>query len=234
MGFFKDGPTRIELLHTRDLEEAARELASRYERVFVRNKNILWNPIRLRRSRLQDLKPFIVLNPPAFDAELAAWNERGGMVIYDRSYQRAENVAAHHAQLISECPLSLADLDNYVDGARDVAVIYWPPRWDEHRRCVGSCGRAPSSASASTSSSQGADTNEALGAPWISLRASPVAGDTESARSSSSRLAQLWRVRNATFRMRDYKMVTPVILRVPPQDRTLAEVYAYIVRECPR
>lgn len=223
----------VQHLHTRHLEDTARALAGAHDRVLVRNKNVLWQPIRLRRAKLADLAPFIVLNPPAFDSELAAWNERGGMLIYDRAYQRAENIAAHHAQFIVECPLSVQDLDNYVDGTRDLAVIYRPPSWREHERCVGLLWPSAELCRRYYDLVQAAPKSGALAKALDLPEGFTVANDDWMSEQLGLSTAELWRVRNATFRMRDFRMVNQVIPRIAPEDRTLAELYHYIVREFP-
>jgi hypothetical protein len=232
MVFSKGSPeTRIE--KTRDLVAAAIGLHELYGRVLVRNKNIVWHPIRLERKRLQHLEPYIVWNAPEFDAQLLAWNREGGMMLYDRAYLRSENIAGHDAQLVVECPLDMEMLDAYAEGTRDHLVIYQPPNWDEHRSCV--LDLHPSEARCR----QFFDLVQA-GPEVAQIRETlklaegfHVLSDERAAAVMKLNGAQLWRIRSAIFRKRDLQLVTQLVTRIEPEENTLAGIYAYIVNTFP-
>lgn len=224
-----------EILHTRNHEEAARALAARYDRVLIRNKHILWKPIRLRRAAIADLEPRIVLNPQQFDSELDAWNKDGGVVMYDRAFKKYENIAAHHAQLLTECPISVEDLERYIEGTRELVVIFMPPHWREHERAVREfypdarlCERFYRIAQRGGTPSAGV--LAAMGA----VEAGRMVSDADMAAALKVTTAQLGRIRRAMLRKREWKMVTPVVLRIEPEDATLAQTYRFIERECPK
>src|SRR6185295_5714552 len=132
--FFNVGNLATALLHTRDMEKTVRALGAQYGRVLVRTRTDLENPIRLRRGKIADLEPRVVLNDPSFDSQLQDWELNGGILLYERPF--VKQVRAHHAQLFVECPLSIEELEYKMQATHDVAVIYRPPRWDEHRRDV--------------------------------------------------------------------------------------------------
>jgi hypothetical protein len=204
------------------MEGAARALAGRYDRVLVRAKNALFHRIRLRRSKLADLKPYITLNPAAFDAQLDAWNEAGGMLIYNRDYRREENIDAHHAQLVCECPLSVDAVTKFTEKTREILVIYRPPNWREYDRRVNDLYP---------------DASICMRFYEI-IRASKkqdgfhVVSDESMREALNVTSPQLFRIRKATFLARDYRMVIQVIPRIEPVDSTLVGVYNWILREC--
>lgn len=223
------------ILHTRDMEQAVRGLAARYERVLVRNKHILWKPIRLRRAALADLEPRIVLNPPQFDSELHAWNREGGVLVYDRAFKRDENIAAHHAQFITECPLSIEMIERVSEGTREAVVVYLPPNWREHERGVrdtfpdaATCERVYRMAQ------RGARPSQALLDALGAKEEGRVISDVEIISALKLSSAHLHRIRSAMLRKREWKMVNPVVLRIAPEDATEAQVYRFIERECPK
>lgn len=222
-----------EFLHTRDMEGTARKLADRYPRLFIRNKLNLWNPIRLRRSNLADLHPAIVLNPPEFNSELLKWNQDGGTLIYERSYQKDEDVAAHNAQLVCECPLSVAELNAFAEGTQDMAVIYRPPNWDEHRRNVHDLYPTAGLCKQFFEKAQSSAEDSALENALMLPEGFQVCSDEAMRGHLGITSAQLWKVRNTTLRKRDYRFITQVILRHVPDDKQLADVYYFIKRECP-
>jgi len=223
-----------EIVHTRNREETARELLRRYGRVLVRNKNNLWNPLRLRRAALADLNPFIVLNPQEFDTQLAAWNREGGLCIYDRAYVALENIAAHPAQLISECPISIPQLDAWTEGTSEIAVVYRPPNWNEHRRWVRSnfpraeqCRRLYDFIAAAPACP------EVAAAVGMRLTA-PVVAERQAQAYMGMRSAELGCARRAMLPPRAFKMVWQVSPRIAPLgEPTLSAAYAFL-DECPQ
>jgi hypothetical protein len=223
-----------EILHTRNREAAVRALVERYDRVLVRNKNNLWNPLRLRRAQLQDLKPFIVLNPQEFDTELAGWNERGGVLLYDRAYVALENIGAHPAQLISECPLSLQQLDSYIEGTSELAVVYRPPNWNEHRRWIRSnvpsaerCQRLWELVGAAP------ERPDIAGPLGFCTKGCRVVSERDAQVHLGARSAELQCVRRAFLLPRAFKAVWRVVPRIAPDDPTLVDVYDFIDKRCP-
>lgn len=223
-----------QLLRTTNREAAAHELAARYPRVFIRNKNLLWNPLRLRRAKLADLNPFIVLNKPEFDAQLKAWNREGGVVIYDRNYKSYEDVAAHQAQLICECPPTVADLDAWIEAARDVVVVFTPPRWDEHHRWVAHNFPVTELCRRFYELVLAAPTDEELGRVLGFNAGFRVLGDMSAMTALGLSNAQLRQVRKALFRPRNLRTVWQVIPRVAPTDLTMAAAYHFLQSECPK
>lgn len=224
-----------EILHTRDMEEAVRTLAARYDRVLVRNKHILWKPIRLKRAAIADLEARLVLNPPQFDSELHAWNRDGGVLIYDRGFKRDENIAAHHAQFITECPLSIEWIHRVSEGTREVVVVYIPPNWREHERGVRDlfpdaklCERVYRMAQHGARPSQAM--LEAMGAK----EEGRIISDVEIAKALKLTPGHICRIRNQMLRKREWQMLNPVVLRIEPQDAALAHAYRFIERECPK
>lgn len=214
--------------HTRDMEGTVRALASRFERVLIRNKNILWNPIRFRRRKIADLKPRIVLNSQAWDSQLQEWNVHGGLMIYDRSFRLTENIAAHQAQIVIECPLSVEELLEYAAGTRELAVVYAPPHWREHERCVNTlfpngelCKRFDMLVQAAPECGE-----------CSALKLPPCTAITDEDVSEMLGVtsSEMWRVRSSIYRKRDFNTITRVMLRHPPDDRTLAAVYEAIER----
>lgn len=222
------------ILQTRNREAAARVLAKKYDRVFIRNKNITWNPLRMRRVKISDLAPFIVMSQPEFDAQLEAWNRDGGMVIYDRTYTQYENVAAHQAQLVCECPASITELEAWTEGASEVAVVFRPPNWKEHYRYVRNtrpeaalCRRLYDLVAAAPTHPGLRDALELRDG----LRVLPEAPTAEALGLTT---AQLRHVRKALFPPWAFRGVWQVVPRTPPHDATLAGVYHWIVNECPK
>ncbi len=200
--------------------------------MLIRNKNLLWQPIRLRRSAIQDLRPFIVGNPKEFDRERDTWNRDGGMMIYDRGFGVRENIAAHHAQLVSECPPSMEDLRDCVQSARELVVIYRPPSWDEHIRWVQYTAPNAEICRNFFNLARSAATNEKIGAALNINEPFTVCSDASLCDALKIRIPQLWRIRDSTLRYRDWKMITRVVPRIAPPDQTLADVYHFILREC--
>lgn len=224
----------MEIQYTRNREATARALAGHYERVFIRNKNRLWNPLRLRRAVIADLNPYIVLNAPEFDAQLLAWNQAGGALIYDRSYTPSENVGAHHAQLLSECPLSTDLLDAYIEGARELVVIFKPPNWKEHHKWVAAnyppgdlCRRLYDLVMASSF-------DEAMGEALGFTPGFRVVPEDRELETLAVHPAIVRVVRKTVFRRRSRKTVWRAALRIEPEDRTMAEIYRFIVARCPK
>lgn len=223
-----------EILHTRDMEGTVRALAERYERVLVRAKTCLSRPIRLPRAALADLAPHVVLHPPAFNSERDAWNRDGGVLLYYREYRMYENIAAHHAQVIVECPLSLDFLGWMTESARELAVVYLPRNWREHEACV----RAMFPERALCEhfyriAQQGFEPSPGMRAAMGATEAGCLVSDVDMASALQVRPAQLRRIRNVMLRTRDWVMVNPIMLRIAPQERTLEMVYHWISRECP-
>lgn len=224
-----------QFLHTRDMEAAVRTLAAGYERVLVRNKHVLWKPIRLRRAALADLEPRIVLNPPQWDSELHAWNRDGGVLIYDRGFKRDENIAAHHAQLVTECPLSIEWLERVTEGTREVAVVYLPPNWREHERGVRDLFPDAKICEAVYRRAQqyGKRPSAATRAAMDCTEEGRMMSDVDMAAALGITPPQVARIRNVMLRRREWQMVNPVVLRIEPEDATLAQAYRFIERECP-
>lgn len=224
----------MEFFQTRDRERAIRALARRYERVFVRNKNVAWHPLRFRRSAIADLSPFLVMSPREFDAQLDGWNRSGGVCVHERNYVPWEDVGAHQAQVISECPMSRDLLEQYVEGARELAVIFYPPNWDEHRRWVAAnfppgdlCERFHAAVLA-------APRDEAMG-ELLGLRPGfHVMRELEARQAIDSPAPVMRLVRRRVFRPRNLKPIWRATLRAEPEDRTLAEIYRYIGDVCPQ
>lgn len=223
----------MDLFQTGNREETARALAARYDRVMIRNKNLCWNPLRMRRSEIADLKPYIVMSPTAFDAQLQAWNRDGGVLVHERNYVSYENVGAHHAQLISEAPPSLDMLERYTEGARELAVVFRSPRWDEHRRWVvnthptgDACGRLYQLVRA-------APRDDAMARLLEIPEGFHVLRDDDARKALDVRQPVLNAMRRTLFRKRSIKTLWGAALRAEPEDRPLAEVYQYIARHCP-
>lgn len=223
-----------EILHTRDLEEATRALAGRYERVLVRAKTALMSPIRLPRAKLADLGARIVLNAAAFDRERDAWNKDGGTLFYYRAYRMHENIAAHHAQLVVECPLSMDFLNWMTESARETVVVHVPPNWREHESSVryvypdaALCERFYRLAQQGVEPPPGV--REAMGA----VEAGRMVTDVQMKDALGLSFAQVARIRDVMLRKREWKMVTPVMVRCEPEDETLAQAYRFIANECP-
>lgn len=223
-----------QFLRTRDLVEAARGLAGLYSSTLIRNKNTLWQPIRLRRKKIADLNPFIVLSAPEWDSQLRAWNERGGLLIYDRPYRATEDIASHHAQLVSECPLALDLLSEIAAGTRDVVVIYCPPRWDEHERCVAALWPDAALCQRFDALVRAAPTDDSIADALEINRGCRILSDEEAAKTLGVSTAQVWRIRSAVYRKRDYWESTAVTPRIAPaDDPVLQSVFRGIERDFP-
>lgn len=205
---------------TRDREAAARILVGRHRHVLLRNKNLLWSPLRVRKSLLTDLSPFIVMNPPAFDTQLAGWNREGGLMVYDRAYRGREDIVAHGAQVVGEVPASIEVLRGYAAGTRGELVIFHPPTWDEHGRWVAAFWPPGDVCRALYAMAQAGERDEPLRAA-LDLPPCRVVSDKAAADALKVSRAELSRVRNTTFRFRDFWTVLKVAARITPQDRTL-------------
>jgi hypothetical protein len=224
----------MQIFQTRNREAAARVLSGRYERVMIRNKNMLWNPLRLQRAKLADLNPYIVMNPPEFDAQLEAWNRNGGMLIYDRTFSRYENVGGHEAQLVSECPISISELENWIEGASTAAVIYNPPNWTEHRRYIDNIHPSAERCAKLYETICAAPPNDDVGALFgLPSGSSHVLAEGDTSAVMGLNTAQLKCLRKSMFHRGHYKAVWRATLRVEPDDDTLARAYQFIERECP-
>jgi hypothetical protein len=222
-----------EFRRTKDRERVVHELAARYPYVLIRNKNLLWNPVRLRAKRIADAKPFIVRNPAPFNGELRRWNESGGLLLYDRAYIKGEDIATHHAQLLSECPPSMEFLATLTEHCRDLAVIFEPPTWDEHGAYIENvtppaarCRKLYDLARAAKSD----DRTARLG-----LSPCKVMARDELDLAMGLSKAQVTRTRSAIFRSRDWIEITRVITRMPPEreERALWHLYDHIVNRFP-
>lgn len=224
----------MEILRTREMPRAARALAAQYQRVLIRAKATHIHPIRFPRAQVADLNPFIVLNPPEFDRQLDEWNLRGGVVIYDRDYHKKENVAPHHAQLIAEMPLSPERLRVFTLGTREICAIFMPPNWDEHRRrahyvapSVDRCRQFYDiirSAPKETSIAQALRIREEFTCCSDEWMCAQLGIDFP---------GEIWNLRRAMLLGRQWKLVSRVIPRCEPSDRTLLTPYRWIIERCP-
>ena len=207
---------------------AAHELAAKNPRFLIRAKNVLWNPLRLNQKALADLNPYIVMNAHEFDAQLLEWNRKGGTLIYHRSYRSSEDIAAHHAQMIVECPIDEVWFEKYLDGAHEVGVVHHPPHWKEHLKYLLDvhpiAERAQAFHEFISKSPQRIDIENLLG-----KRGFTVCSDEEAAQGLGLSTAQVRYARNAIYRRRQVKMVSQVVTRIEPgTDIALQNIYRYI------
>lgn len=224
-----------QVFHTRDMEEAVRALAGRYERVLVRNYHVLWKRIRLRAVDLADLEPRVVRFAPQWERELHDWNRDGGLLLYGRDYQHSENIAAHHAQLMVECPLNRERFERMIVAARELVVVYMPPSWDEHWRAVRELNPdATVGKRVYRAMKEGPAPTPAVLSAIGRVEAGCIATDKDLAKAAGVQPWEVKRMRNIMLIWREYTMVNQAILRYPPDDPTLAQAYRFIERECPK
>lgn len=126
----------IQLLRSSRMEETVLALDAAYDRVMVRAIHEIANPIRIRVKKLQDIRPFYARNAPEFDAEIERWKTEDGTLINYRHYHKAEPVYEYDAAYICECPLSLDLLEQQINGAKKLAVVYRPPTWRAHEEAL--------------------------------------------------------------------------------------------------
>lgn len=216
------------------MEEAVRELAERYDRVLVRNKNKLHAPIRLRRKLLADLHPRIVMSQPAFNAERDAWNEEGGILIYDRAYNKDyEKLESHQAQFISECPMSLQDLDDFTECTHEVVVIYKPGAWRGHEHWIDLTYPPAAMCRPVYESMMSGEPRPVLSDLLGFREGFCVRTDEDVAAECKVPLVQVKRVRRRLFRPHKMERVAEVVPRVSPPDEHLAKIYDFVMR-CPQ
>lgn len=222
----------LRVFHTKDRESAARALLARHRHVLLRNKNMLWQPLRIRKEKLTDLRPYIVMSPAACDAQLEAWNRDGGLLIYDRGHRRRENIVAHGAQVVGECPASVDLLRIYSAGTRGELVVFKPPSWEEHEKWVAAFWPTAETCRKLYALAEAAPRDEPLRAA-LDLPPCRMLTDSDACKALGRSKAEVTRIRNAIFRTRDYWTVIKVRARIAPPERTLAEFYTYLTTSFP-
>jgi hypothetical protein len=222
----------ITILRTSQMEQAARLLASRYPRLLIRSAPALATPIRFRQQLISDLAPFVVRSSEG-DAQVAAWEKSGGVLLWMRSFRADEDLPEHDAQLLTECPLSMRDLDLETRPTRNVAVIYRPPTWRAHEREVEDRFPSPAVCKEFIAHLRRGSANPTLcGVLGIPSTGTIVCSDDAMMDAMRLTPRQFRLVRKATLRKPSYRKVIRLVPRIEPKDKALLDLYRAIKR-CP-
>jgi hypothetical protein len=223
----------MRLYVTRAMEQTAHVLGAKYERVLIRSAPKLNKPIRFRPRMVPELNLRLIPrhNPKPY---LDKWEDEGGNALYYCQPMRNERIPQHHAQLITECPISQALYDIAIRSTVEACVVYIPPTWDEHKRYVmrakppaAICERVWSILNGKTASAFLCELTEMPGGCH-------VAQDEE--------ICQILGIDHRSFRYARrvlvpwdrYRKVIHVALRVMPDEPILSKMFTYINENCPK
>jgi hypothetical protein len=223
----------IEILRTSKMEDAARALHAKFPRVLIRYRPILPMPIRIRPAKLADLNLYYGKAPAEFDTQIAEWEKKGGTILYMRSHQKSIVLPPHDAQLFTECPLSIAVLEEQTRETGKLAVIYRPPEWRAHEEAV--FDRFPTAAKCKRLFAEiKAGKPHPVMSQALNLPPTAILISDEAIRDSMELTnVQFLLMRGAMMKGRDYKTVIQLKPRIEPEDKYLMPAYEFITKECP-
>jgi hypothetical protein len=122
----------METLRTSNIEGAIMELSRQHYRTLVRCDCRLHKPIRVRAKLLGDANAYIVKWNTG-DSQIDAWHRNGGVLLDYVSPRLTDVRPLHEAQVLVECPMSIARIHAATKRTTAVTVIYKPPSWAGHR-----------------------------------------------------------------------------------------------------
>lgn len=204
------------------------ELDARHEKVMVRTCHVLLNPIRLRVKRLESIRPLIVRNDPVFDSEIKLWNAENGTLLNYRPCTKRDPKMPHDAAMLVECPISLDTVEQLLRDSGKLAVIYKPPTWREHEEHVFSrypsaiaCKRLIQEILVLPPSRENLSIAQAVGIPT----AGTYAVDERALSDSIPNMIDTRRRAMRSISGKRYSIVTRLIPRIAPTDRSLLALY---------
>lgn len=222
------------------MEESIIALDAEHEKVMARAMVYLHHPIRIRTTKLQEIRPFICRNAPEFDSQIEQWKVECGTLINYRHYQKTEPVFDYDAAVLCECPLSMDLIEKYARGAKSLCVIYRPPIWRPHEELLFSefptgkgCKRFMQAVAASKPTKEFASIALACGIPTAACYAS---NDDDLAKELVISKEDLSIIRKRAMRNsagRKYSQIIQLVPRVEPDDKALLQLYNFIKDELP-
>jgi hypothetical protein len=227
----------IQFQRTSKMEPTALLLDSRFDRVMVRAAAELSAPIRLRVKMMEPIRPFILRNGEAFDAELARWQKENGTLVNNRRHRSDEPVMRHNATLLCECPMSWDDVQAMSRDASELCVLYKPPSWRQHESAVHAwwpsgtaCRQFADALQSAPVTEQHAAISDACGIPGLGTS---VMDDDALCAALRIGYDELHCLRKRTMRVVDsrkkyshrFSVVQQLIPRIEPEDLTLLPLY---------
>lgn len=230
----------IPLYRTNRMEDCIIALDAAHEKVMARAIHRLANPIRLRLKKLQDIRPFVARENPAFDSQIEQWKEECGTLVNYRRFLKSEPTYDYDACFLCETPLSIDEIEAQSKGAKALCVLYKPPVWRAHEETLfaiyptgTSCKRFMQAVWHGKPTKEYASIALACGIPTAGTHA---LDDDALAKELSLSLPELGILRKRAMRSaagRRYSQVVQLIPRIEPDDKTLHEVYRFIKNELP-
>ncbi len=226
----------MEMFRTSKMEETVILLDKKFDRVMVRAHVMLPNPIRIRVKMLEEIEPFYLRNAPEFDSQATAWLEDNGTLINYRKYRwlPPEPELPHDAMLICEAPRSPWVLNDMQRDTKSVCVVYRPPTWRPHEEFVylknppaTESKRFMQAISTAKPTKEYASIAQVLGLPTAGTHAIT---DDDLSKLLTVPASEMNNMRKKSLNvLTPYSMVYPIIPRIEPEDKTLLDMYQFIL-----